>query len=324
MERAPCLALPQAQRHDPQRAGLETVVRRVFSGKGATTSAGPNWATTWKPALEQVIVFSKGDNLRSPSPAARRTRPSSATFSFYWKEPGMNSHGMYYSSYFIGATRPLAATFRTASHGCLRTFIADQPDLQHRDRDAGLHLRQRLPGKVAGYKVKHSGRNGLGPDLGPTGGLDPGRLRRSRPGGDMGAWRQPQLRSELVALPWGCSPRSLNTPDRACNGMPARRPGRQHAGNRAHFIPFGHANADGRYSLRPAGAASDPRQIVEHLGNSVAGGSRTGTRIQSCPTSAIRGLAAWSMVSASRRRHTVGLAREAPASPDGNPDARSG
>ena len=51
-------------------------------------------------------------------------------FSFIRREPGYNSHGMYYSFYFYNgyAIHGYAEVpDYAASHGCVRTFIADQP-----------------------------------------------------------------------------------------------------------------------------------------------------------------------------------------------------
>ena len=159
----------------------KTVVRRVFNGKGGYHVRRPELGDHMEaPLSKQVIVFSKGDNPYAIFPIAsgKASTPTIlGTFSFYWKEPGMNSHGMYYSSYFIRgyATHGYAdVPDYPASHGCLRTFIADQPRI-YNITEIGMPVYtfgNAFRGKVAGYKVKHSG-NGLGPDLGPTGGLDP-------------------------------------------------------------------------------------------------------------------------------------------------------
>ena len=61
-----------------------------------------------------------------------------------------------------------------ASHGCLRTFIADQPRV-YNITEIGMPVYtfgNAFRGRVQPYQVRHSGGD-LGPDLGPTGGLDP-------------------------------------------------------------------------------------------------------------------------------------------------------
>jgi lipoprotein-anchoring transpeptidase ErfK/SrfK len=50
-------------------------------------------------------------------------------------EPGYNSHGMYYSWYFYGGYAVHgynSVPDYPASHGCLRTFISDQPEIYER------------------------------------------------------------------------------------------------------------------------------------------------------------------------------------------------
>jgi lipoprotein-anchoring transpeptidase ErfK/SrfK len=56
-------------------------------------------------------------------------------FSFIRTEPGYNSHGMYYSFYFYGGYAVHgyeSVPDYPASHGCIRTFIADQPEIYER------------------------------------------------------------------------------------------------------------------------------------------------------------------------------------------------
>ena len=69
-------------------------------------------------------------------------------FTFIRQEPGYNSHGMYYSFYFYGGYAVHgyeSVPDYPASHGCIRTFIADQPrDLRaHQLRREHLRLLRR-------------------------------------------------------------------------------------------------------------------------------------------------------------------------------------
>jgi len=159
----------------------KTVVQRVFNGNGGYHVRRPELGDHMEaPLAKQVIVFSKGDRPYAIFPIASG-KPSTptilGTYSFYMKEPGMNSHGMYYSSYFIRgyATHGYAdVPDYPASHGCLRTFIADQPRI-YNITEIGMPVYvfgNAFRNRVQGYKVKQSGGD-LGPDLGPTGGLDP-------------------------------------------------------------------------------------------------------------------------------------------------------
>jgi len=159
----------------------KTVVQRVFNGNGGYHVRRPELGDHMEaPLSKQVIVFSKGSRPYAIFPIAsgKASTPTIlGTYSFYMKEPGMNSHGMYYSSYFIRgyATHGYAdVPDYPASHGCLRTFIADQPRI-YNITEIGMPVYtfgNAFRGRVEGYKVKHSGGD-LGPDLGATGGLDP-------------------------------------------------------------------------------------------------------------------------------------------------------
>jgi hypothetical protein len=66
------------------------------------------------------------------STGAPATPSDQGTFTFYSKTPGYNSHGMYYSFYFYGGYAVHgyeSVPDYPASHGCIRTFIADQPEI---------------------------------------------------------------------------------------------------------------------------------------------------------------------------------------------------
>jgi lipoprotein-anchoring transpeptidase ErfK/SrfK len=79
------------------------------------------------------MVFARGKKPYAIFPIASgapATPTILGTYSFYWKDPGYNEIGMYYSSYFIRGYAIhgyKSVPDYPASHGCLRTFIADQP-----------------------------------------------------------------------------------------------------------------------------------------------------------------------------------------------------
>jgi hypothetical protein len=85
------------------------------------------------PLSKQVLVLAKGSKPFAIYPVSTG-KPSTPTvtgrYAFYRREPGYNSEGMYYSFYWHNgyavhgyAEVPTYA----ASHGCVRTYIADQP-----------------------------------------------------------------------------------------------------------------------------------------------------------------------------------------------------
>jgi hypothetical protein len=111
-----------------------SVVRKIFNGEGAYRVRRPELGDHMEaPLSRQVLVFAKGKRPYAIFPIASgapATPTILGTFSVYRKDPGYNSLGMYYSSYFIRgyATHGYQSVPNyPASHGCLRTFIADQP-----------------------------------------------------------------------------------------------------------------------------------------------------------------------------------------------------
>jgi len=116
-----------------QKAGAG-VLKSVFGGKGGYhvkyPSAGEHAEV---PLGKQVLVLTKGDKPFAIYPVSTG-KPSTPTvtghYTFYRQEPGLNSHGMYYSFYWHNgyAIHGYAEVPNyAASHGCVRTFIADQP-----------------------------------------------------------------------------------------------------------------------------------------------------------------------------------------------------
>lgn len=120
------------------RAGAG-LVKDVFSGKGAYKVRYPNAGTHAEaPLSKQVLVFAKGDKPVAiyPISSGKSSTPTvTGHFEFMRTEPGYNSHGMYYSFYFYGGYAVHgyeSVPDYPASHGCLRTFIADQPEIYER------------------------------------------------------------------------------------------------------------------------------------------------------------------------------------------------
>ena len=136
------------------------------------------------PLSRQVIVFANGKKpyaIFPTSSGAPVTPTILGTYSFYWKDPGYNQKGMYMSSYFIRGYAIhgyKSVPNYPASHGCLRTFIADQPRIYNM-----TGLGQYIYAYGRGRSLDALGdldsdlRIGpdadLGPDLGPSGGLNP-------------------------------------------------------------------------------------------------------------------------------------------------------
>jgi L,D-transpeptidase-like protein len=116
-----------------ERAG-KGLVGDVFGGRGGYRVRYPGAGEHAEVPLDkQVLVLSKGSKPFAIYPVSTG-KPSTPTvtghYTFYRREPGYNSEGMYYSFYWHNgyavhgyAEVPTYA----ASHGCVRTFIADQP-----------------------------------------------------------------------------------------------------------------------------------------------------------------------------------------------------
>jgi L,D-transpeptidase catalytic domain len=120
------------------RAG-KGLVKRVFSGRGEYKVVHPNAGEHLEASLsKQVLVFAKGDKPFAvyPVSSGKSSTPTvTGHFHFIRQEPGYNSHGMYYSFYFYGGYAVHgyeSVPDYPASHGCIRTFIADQPEIYNR------------------------------------------------------------------------------------------------------------------------------------------------------------------------------------------------
>jgi lipoprotein-anchoring transpeptidase ErfK/SrfK len=116
-----------------QKAGAG-LVKAVFGGKGGYHVLHPQAGEHAEvPLSKQILVLTKGDKPFAIYPVSTG-KPSTPTitgqYSFYRQEPGYNSEGMYYSFYWHNgyAVHGYAEVPNyAASHGCVRTFIADQP-----------------------------------------------------------------------------------------------------------------------------------------------------------------------------------------------------
>jgi len=120
------------------RAGAG-LVKAVFSGRGEYEVRYPGAGEHVEaPLSKQVLVFAKGDKPFAvyPISSGKSSTPTvTGHFSFIRQEPGYNSHGMYYSFYFYGGYAVHgyeSVPDYPASHGCIRTFIADQPEIYER------------------------------------------------------------------------------------------------------------------------------------------------------------------------------------------------
>lgn len=120
------------------RAGAG-LVKSVFMGRGAYEVRHPGAGEHVEvPLSKQVLVFAKGGKPFAiyPISSGKSSTPTvTGHFEFIRTEPGYNSHGMYYSFYFYGGYAVHgyeSVPDYPASHGCLRTFIADQPEVFNR------------------------------------------------------------------------------------------------------------------------------------------------------------------------------------------------
>ena len=120
------------------RAG-KGLVKKVFSGKGGYNVRHPGAGDHLEaPLSKQVLVFAKGDKPYAiyPISSGKSSTPTvTGHYEMIRTEPGLNSHGMYYSWYFYGGYAVHgynSVPDYPASHGCLRTFMSDQPEIYER------------------------------------------------------------------------------------------------------------------------------------------------------------------------------------------------
>jgi hypothetical protein len=116
-----------------ERAG-KGLVQDVFGGRGGYRVRYPDAGEHAEVPLDkQVLVLSKGEEPFAIYPVSTG-KPSTPTvtghYTFYRQEPGYNAEGMYYSFYWHNGYAVHGyheVPTYAASHGCVRTFIADQP-----------------------------------------------------------------------------------------------------------------------------------------------------------------------------------------------------
>lgn len=120
-----------------ERAG-RGLVEDVFGGRGGYRVRYPGAGEHAEVSLsKQVLVLAKGRKPFAIYPVSTG-KPSTPTvtghYTFYLRQPGYNSKGMYYSFYWHNgyAVHGYAEVPNyPASHGCVRTFIADQPRIYY-------------------------------------------------------------------------------------------------------------------------------------------------------------------------------------------------
>jgi len=124
-----------------QKAG-PGIVKAVYGGRGGFNVRYPNAGEHVEVSIaKQVMALIKDGKPFAiyPVSTGKTSTPTiQGHFEFYRPEPGTNSHGMVYSWYFIRgyAVHGYAEVPNyAASHGCVRTFVADQPRIYEQ-----LHL----------------------------------------------------------------------------------------------------------------------------------------------------------------------------------------
>ncbi len=128
------LAYRKVNGMDRTKKAGPSILKAVFEGKGGYHVKYPDAGEHAEVSLaQQVLVLIKGGKPFAIYPVSTG-KPSTPTitghYSFYRQEPGYNSEGMYYSFYWHNgyAVHGYAEVPNyAASHGCVRTFIADQP-----------------------------------------------------------------------------------------------------------------------------------------------------------------------------------------------------
>jgi hypothetical protein len=124
-----------------QQAG-SALVKSVYAGRGGFHLKYPNAGEHAEVSIpKQVLVLAKNGKPFAiyPVSTGKSSTPTiTGHYEIYRLEPGTNSHGMVYSDYWHNgyAVHGYAEVPNyPASHGCVRTFIADQPRIYEQ-----LHL----------------------------------------------------------------------------------------------------------------------------------------------------------------------------------------
>jgi hypothetical protein len=126
------LAYRKVQYWDRTGSPTPRVFQRAFHGGGAFKLRHKHGKHVEGDLSRQVIVLAdngKPQQIYTMSSGKPSTPTIQGTFHFYRKDPGANSEGMYYSSYFQGGYAvhgyPSVPATYPASHGCLRVPIPD-------------------------------------------------------------------------------------------------------------------------------------------------------------------------------------------------------
>jgi hypothetical protein len=130
------LAYRKVNNMDRNQKASAKVVKQVYAGKGGYHVKYPNAGEHVEvPLSKQVMVLIKNGKPFAiyPVSTGKSSTPTiTGHYSFYRQEPGTNSHGMYYSFYWHNGYAvhgyPEVPNY-AASHGCVRTFLADQPHI---------------------------------------------------------------------------------------------------------------------------------------------------------------------------------------------------
>jgi L,D-transpeptidase catalytic domain len=128
------LAFRKVNGMDRNEGAGARLVAKVFAGRGGYHVRHPDAGEHAEvPLSKQVLVLTKGRRPFAIYPVSTG-KPSTPTitghYSFYLRSPGYNSEGMYYSFFWHNgyAVHGYASVPNyAASHGCVRTYIADQP-----------------------------------------------------------------------------------------------------------------------------------------------------------------------------------------------------
>jgi lipoprotein-anchoring transpeptidase ErfK/SrfK len=127
------LAWRKVNRYERNGSPTSGVFKRIFHGEGRfKLRYGDPSKHVEGDLSRQVLVLvkhGKPDQIYTMSSGKPSTPTVQGTFNFYRKEPGSNSHGMYYSTYFhrgyaVHGYPSVPATY-PASHGCFRVPMAD-------------------------------------------------------------------------------------------------------------------------------------------------------------------------------------------------------
>jgi hypothetical protein len=128
------LAYRKVNAMDRSKEAGPGLVKAVYGGRGGYQVKYPNAGEHAEVSLsKQVLVLVKDGKPFAIYPVSTG-KPSTPTitghYQFYRQEPGYNSEGMYYSFYWHNGYAVHGyheVPNYAASHGCVRTFIADQP-----------------------------------------------------------------------------------------------------------------------------------------------------------------------------------------------------